>query len=326
MNRHAQVLVVSGFLGSGKTTLVRRLLEEGQRDGIRTAVVSNEFDALGIDEALMAETRAASIGEGAEDAVDFVELAGGCVCCRLSDDLLLTLQQLWERSNPERVIVETSGVALPYDTLINFWRDPVRQWAVDESSVVVVSAEQLATARDLDSTFEDQVCSADLLLLSKTDLISEEDSVRAEQTLRAMQPDVTILRAPFGDVDSRVLFPPDVGARAARQPSAGHDQHSHAHDDYRSEELEFASGVSETELVRVLTDRAALRSKGFVNTNRGVRLVQGVAGRIELTEPLSTPPVEMLGRVVVIERRCADDRATASSNAHVSHKDAGEHQ
>src|SRR6185369_16467833 len=130
-NDRAQCLVVSGFLGSGKTTLVRSLLEQGQKDGIRTAVVSNEFGELGIDEALLASA------EG-----DFVELAGGCVCCRLSDDLLRTLQQLWERSRPERVIVETSGVALPYDTLINFWRDPVRSWAIDASSAVVVSARQ----------------------------------------------------------------------------------------------------------------------------------------------------------------------------------------
>jgi cobalamin biosynthesis protein CobW len=107
MNGHAQALVVSGFLGSGKTTLVRRLLEDGQREGIRTAVVSNEFGALGIDEALLAGTaHAVSDGSG----VDFVELAGGCVCCRLSDDLLRTLHELWTRTHPERVIVETSGV------------------------------------------------------------------------------------------------------------------------------------------------------------------------------------------------------------------------
>ena len=68
----AQALVVSGFLGSGKTTLVRHLLEEGQRQGIRTAVVSNEFGELGIDEALLADA-----------AADYVELSGGCVCCRL---------------------------------------------------------------------------------------------------------------------------------------------------------------------------------------------------------------------------------------------------
>ena len=307
LNRHAQSLVVSGFLGSGKTTLVRHLLEEGQREGIRTAVVSNEFGELGIDEALLAGT-ASTGGSG----VDFVELAGGCVCCRLSDDLLRTLQELWERAHPERVIVETSGVALPYDTLLNFWRDPVREWSVDESSVVVVNAEQVAAGRDLDRTFEDQVCAADLLVLSKTDLLSEHDADRAEAMLRRLQPDATIVRASFGEVDSRLFFPPDPGSRAARQPAAeqdhaSHDHASHAHDEYECVELVFPPGIHEAELERALAERAALRAKGFVMTSAGARVVQGVAGRIELTATREAPPAHLMGRVVVIERRLRGD-------------------
>lgn len=294
----AQALVVSGFLGSGKTTLVRHLLAEGQREGVRTAVVSNEFGELGIDEALLA----ASGG-------DFVELSGGCVCCRLSDDLLQTLQQLWERARPERVIVETSGVALPYDTLINFWRDPVREWSVDESSVVVVSAEQVAAGRDLDQTFENQVCSADLLVISKTDLVTEAEAARVEDVLRQLQADVPVLRASFGQVDARVFFPPEPGTRAARDATAVHDHashsHSHSHDDYRCEELAFAPGIAEAELRRTLERRAALRAKGFVLTADGLRLVQGVAGRIEITEA-AAPRADLVGRVVVIERRRAE--------------------
>jgi cobalamin biosynthesis protein CobW len=323
MKGHAQALVVSGFLGSGKTTLVRRLLEDGQRRGIRTAVVSNEFGELGIDEALLAGT-AQLVREG---GVDFVELAGGCVCCRLSDDLLKTLQELWEKSRPERVIVETSGVALPYDTLLNFWRDPVRAWAVDESSVVVVSAEQVATGRDLDRTFEDQVCSTDLVILSKTDLLGEVDAARAEARVRRMQPDVTIVRASFGDVDPNLFFPPEPGSRAARDPAhdpahdparapaheagaqAGevHDHGAHMHDEYHCEELAFEAGIRGEAVQRVLEERAALRAKGFVDTDEGVRIVQGVAGRIELSKPHESPPAHLVGRVVVIERRPRGD-------------------
>jgi G3E family GTPase len=301
MKDQAQVLVVSGFLGSGKTTLVRHLLAEGQREGIRTAVVSNEFGELGIDEALLASA------DG-----DFVELSGGCVCCRLSDDLLKTLQQLWERSRPERVIVETSGVALPYDTLINFWRDPVREWATDESSVVVVSAEQVAAGRDLDHTFEDQVCSADLLLLSKTDLVSEADSARAQVFLSRMQPGVTIVRASFGEIDSRLFFPPEPGTRNAKRAEAVRDHAAHSHDEYVSEEITFAPGVAEIDVQEALERRAALRAKGFVRTAAGVRLVQGVAGRIELTTPAVPPPASLVGRVVVIER--AAQRAIATNS------------
>jgi len=292
MNQQAQALVVSGFLGSGKTTLVRRLLEQGQKQGVRTAVVSNEFGELGIDEALLASASG-----------DFVELSGGCVCCRLSDDLVKTLDQLWHRARPERVIVETSGLALPYDTLINFWRDPVREWATDESSVVVVSAEQVAAGRDLDATFEDQVCAADLLLLSKVDLVSAADARRVEDVLHKLQPDVEIVQASHGDVDPDIFFPPEPGTRPARTTDTVRESRPHAHSDYRSHEIFFPSGIAETNLKRAIEERHALRAKGFVETAAGVRLVQGVAGRVELTAVSAPPPPALLGRVVVIERR-----------------------
>src|SRR6188474_2528712 len=111
------VLVVSGFLGSGKTTLVRWLLEQAQATGVRMAVISNEFGELGIDQALLGDRQAA-----------YVELAGGCVCCQLSDELLQTVEELHQRTSPDRIVVETSGIALPSETLLTFWRDPVRQW------------------------------------------------------------------------------------------------------------------------------------------------------------------------------------------------------
>jgi cobalamin biosynthesis protein CobW len=312
VNDRAQCLVVCGFLGSGKTTLVRRLLEEGQREGIRTAVVSNEFGELGIDEALLASTGG-----------DFVELAGGCVCCRLSDDLLLTLQQLWEKARPQRVIVETSGLALPYDTLVNFWRDPVRAWSTDESSVVVVSAEQLAAERDLDATFEDQVASADLLLLSKTDLLSDQDATRAEETLRALRPGTPVVRATRGDVDPRVFFPPEPGSAPSRTSTQDadrvRDHAAHAHDDYASEELMFEAGIDEATLLARLEAKPALRAKGFVETAAGLRLVQGVAGRVELTPVAEAPRADLVGRVVVIERRAAGSRHPSSQHASPRH-------
>ncbi len=301
----AQALVVSGFLGSGKTTLVRHLLEEGQRQGIRTAVVSNEFGELGIDEALLADA-----------AADYVELSGGCVCCRLSDDLLRTLQELWERARPQRVIVETSGVALPYDTLLNFWRDPVRGWARDETAIVVVSAEQVAAGRDLDPVFIDQICSADLLVLNKTDLVSSEDCVRAEAELQRIQPGVAIVRCRFGTIDERIVFPPSPAGVKPRDHSpenrilAGdgtaartRQDHTHRHhDDYCSREMVVDGIVDPEVLLGELSERGALRVKGFVVTAAGVRLVQGVAGRIEIQVPPAPPPGHLIGRLVVIER------------------------
>ena len=163
VEKRIPVLVISGFLGSGKTTLVSYLLREAQATGTRIAVVSNEFGALGIDQALLAQSGAA-----------YVELEGGCVCCQLSDELVNTLQMLRERVSPDVIIVETSGVALPFDTQLQVWREPVCRWVDDDMAVVVVNAEQLFERRDLEGTFEDQVSSADLLLLNKVDLVPQQ--------------------------------------------------------------------------------------------------------------------------------------------------------
>ena len=182
LDKKIPVLVISGFLGSGKTTLVSYLLKESQAKGARIAVVSNEFGALGIDRALL--------GQGGEA---YVELEGGCVCCQLSDELVNTLQMLWERVYPDGIIVETSGVALPFDTQLQVWREPVCRWVDDDMAVVVVNAEQMFEGRDLEGTFEDQVSSADLLLLNKIDLVPQESLAALEAVLRRMAPDTPVV-------------------------------------------------------------------------------------------------------------------------------------
>ena len=128
-------LVVSGFLGSGKTSLVQHLLAHAQQLGLRIAIVSNELGELGVDRALL--------GAGGEA---YVEIEGGCVCCELSDDLIETLEVLHTEVNPDRIVIETSGVALPFDTQLNFWRKPVSAWIGDDMAIVVVNAEQVADA------------------------------------------------------------------------------------------------------------------------------------------------------------------------------------
>jgi cobalamin biosynthesis protein CobW len=290
-NAHAQCLVVSGFLGSGKTTLVRRLLDAGREAGIRTAVISNEFGVLGIDQALLGDA-----------AASYVELEGGCVCCKLSDDLLKTLEDVWQRSSPERVIVETSGVALPYDTLINFWRDPVRAWSRDEVSVVVASAEQIAAGRELAGTFEEQVASADLIVLSKVDLVSVDEAAAAEAFLAELQPDAPIVRSVRGDADPALLFPPDpAGARRARR-EAGPVVRPHSHEHFESREIAIEPDPDPDELAARLAALGALRVKGFVRMAGVVRVVQGVGPRVEFTDADPGVGEEMVGRLVVIRR------------------------
>ena len=291
MEKRIPVLVVSGFLGSGKTTLVRHLLREAQRTGVRVAVVSNEFGALGIDKALL--------GEGEEA---YVEIEGGCVCCQLADTLLDTLQMLWERVRPDRIIVETSGVALPFDTQLNLWREPVSAWVEDDMAVVVVNAEQLMEGRDLEGTFEDQVSSADLLLLNKIDLIPPEALGQVEAMLHALAPETPTVQSIQGIVDPTVLFPPDPTGIRSQRRTPHPEPLPHQHDMFYAQEISIEAGIEPDVLSERLRHLGTLRAKGFVQTSQGLRLVQGVGRRIELTEVTLLPPPALFGRVVVITK------------------------
>ena len=284
--KRASALIVSGFLGSGKTTLVRHLLADAQRTGTRVAVITNEFGELGIDRALL----------GAGDQA-YVELEGGCVCCLLSDQLVDTLEELRARVQPERVIVETSGVALPYDTQLHFWREPASSWVAECLGVVVVNAEQLYEARDLEGTFEDQVTSADLLVLNKLDLVPSIAFDLVEDRLRGLEPEAPLVRAEHGQLEPAILFP-ELGARH----EAPRDPPPHEHESFESAELAIPDGAEPTELQAELVALGALRIKGFVRTRDGLRLVQGVGPRIDLEPVEVDPPGDLIGRLIVIRR------------------------
>jgi cobalamin biosynthesis protein CobW len=273
-------LVVSGFLGTGKTTLVRWLLE-----------VSNELGALGIDRALLA-------GSG-----EIVELEGGCVCCRLGDELVKTLADLRARTNPRRVIVETSGAALPYETLLHFWREPVRDWFEDDASLVVVNAEQVIEGRDLTGTFEDQVASADLLVVNKLDLVRPDDLERIDSFLREIEPDAPILHTTEGRIDPRVLFPPDSRTARIERRDLVAQTGEHAHDRFSCDVVmeDARSGLEALSERLVALD--AVRIKGFVQAKAEIVLVQGVGRRITLSPAEVVPPPGALGKLVVIRRK-----------------------
>ena len=292
MIRRIPVLLVSGFLGSGKTTLVRWLLEDAQRRGVRAAVITNELGELGIDGALLASAR--------DDAV---ELAGGCICCRLSDAFVETLERLHERVAPDRVIVETSGVALPYETQLQLWREPVSRWIGDDVAVVVVSAEQLAAGISGDDLFGQQVSSGDLLVLNQLDRVDASQIPELEARLRELEPEAPILRAVHARVDPELLFPPDpTGLRAARRTRASAPP-PHTHENFHTEEIALEPGLSSVALLMKLRALGALRIKGFVEIDAGLRVVQGVGARLELAPAEGTLPRDLLNRAVVIRRR-----------------------
>ena len=285
------ILIVSGFLGAGKTSLVRWLLAEAKRNAKRVAVISNEYGALGIDQALL--------GAGGPAVV---QLDGGCVCCQLSDELVVTLEMLRQKVNPDQIIIETSGVALPGDTQVNLWRGPVRSWIADDLAVVVVNAEQVLEQRDLAGTFEYQLTSADLLVLNKVDLVPDSALPAIEACLRAIEPDAPMVRSSHGQVDASVFFPPDPKDLRGQRRRGGGAAGPHRHERFTSEVVTIEAGVDETSLVARFRAIGALRAKGFVHTAAGVRLLQAVGGRVQLHDVAKLPGNELLGSVVVIRR------------------------
>ena len=283
-------LIISGYLGSGKTTLVQRLLDDARANGVRLAIISNEFGDTGIDRALL---------DAGEDG--FAELDGGCVCCKLSDALGETVARVIERASPDRLILETSGVALPGEVRIQFWREPISELISDELVVVLVDGERLLRG-DVDETFEQQVEAADLLILNKCDLLSKGDVDVAVERLRAMSGDQPVIRAIRAEVDPALLFPGErVRARGTTEPTP------HDHERFGTFELAFDVDVEEADVIARIQAEDAIRAKGFVRTKAGLRVVQGVGQRVELTEPRVPVADGLVGRVVVIRREPGRD-------------------
>lgn len=290
VNPSVPILTVSGFLGAGKTSLVCWLLSAAKRRRKRVAVISNEFNALGIDQALL--------GTGDEA---FAQLDGGCVCCQLSNELVDTLELLRRKVNPDEIIIETSGVALPGDMQVHLWREPVKDWIADDLAVVVVNAEQVLAQRDLEGTFEFQITSADLLVLNQCDLVPESALPTIEGRLRAIEPDAPIVRATHGRVDPAVLFLPSADQLRRQRRSGARMSLAHGHESFASEVVQVENVVDEQSLLQRFQSLGALRAKGFVQTTGGVRLLQALGRRVQL-ESVATAPAGLLGKIVVIRR------------------------
>ncbi|WP_040262980.1 cobalamin biosynthesis protein CobW [Pseudomonas massiliensis] len=307
------VTIVTGFLGSGKTTLLRHILDNAA--GRRIAVIVNEFGELGIDGELL---RQCSIGCSAEEAVGRVfELANGCLCCTVQEEFFPVMRELVERRGTlDHILIETSGLALPKPLVQAFQWPEIRNACTVDAVVTVVDAPAVAAGTfaaypeavdaqrrqdpnldhesPLHELFEDQLASADLVVLNKTDLIDHAglEGVRA-QVSAELPPAVKIVEGRAGQLPLEVLL--GLGAEAEAHidgRQTHHDQHhegeeaDHDHDAFDSVwvELPEASEASLMAALQAVVQRhAILRVKGFAAIpGKPMRLLlQGVGSRFD---------------------------------------------
>ena len=323
------VTVITGFLGAGKTTLVRHLLQNPQ--GRRLAVIVNEFGDVGVDGEIL---RSCALPGCAPEAI--VELANGCICCTVADDFIPTINALMALDpRPDHILIETSGLALPKPLLKAFdWPD-IRSRITVDGVIAVADAEAVAAGRfapdpariaaqqaadgavdhetPLSEVFEDQLLCADLVLLTKGDLAGPAGMDAARRVIAAeARPGLPVIAVLEGAVDPRVIL--GLGAAAeddmAARPSHHDGADDHDHDDFTSVVIDIAEQADPQALaarVEALAGaRRILRVKGYAAVaGRPMRLlVQAVGGRVRVQYDRAWAAGEARqGRLVVIAEK-----------------------
>lgn len=336
------VTIVTGFLGAGKTTLVRHLVENAR--GRRLALVINEFGDVGIDGEILKSCEGDAC---APEAI--VELANGCLCCTVADDFLPAIEGLLALPNrPDHIVVETSGLALPKPLIKAFDWPEIRakltvdgvvavvdgravadgRFADDPSAVLAQRAEDVAVDHDnpLEEVYEDQLLAADLVVVNKADLLDAEGLAAIEAEIRTAIPRaVKVIGAAHGRVDPAVALglvaaaEDDLAARPSHHEAEGED---HDHDDFVSFVVDVAPATDPAALVERLRAVAeahdVLRIKGFVAVEgKAMRLlVQGVGNRFQHRFERPWAPGEArAGRLVVIAEKGLDEAAVRAALA-----------
>ncbi len=298
--------VITGFLGAGKTSLIRHLLETA--NGRRIALVINEFGDVGVDGDLLASCGIEGCGED-----EIIELANGCICCTVADDFLPTIEALLARDQPpEHIVIETSGLALPKPLIKAFnWPDVRTRVTVDGVVAVIDAAavadglfaadpEAVAAQREadpmldhdspLEEVFEDQLQCADLVVLNKTDLLDGPglDQVRSDVSERLARA-VKLVSTSHAHIDASVLLGLEAAAEddLAARPSHHDGADDHDHDDFDSFTVSLDAVADPAALQRriaaVIEAHDILRIKGFLHVaDKDMRhVVQAVGARIQ---------------------------------------------
>lgn len=297
--------VVTGFLGAGKTTLIRHLLEKA--GGRRLAILVNEFGDVGIDGEIL---KGCGIESCPEE--DIVELANGCICCTVADDFLPALDQILSRvPRVDHILIETSGLALPKPLVQAFQWPGVKSRVTVDSIVAVVDGPALAEGRvaadlgalaaqraadasldhddPIEEVFRDQVACADLIVLSKADLLDAAalDSARARVDAHLGRA-VKIVAVERGRVDPAVLLGQGLAVEELidGRRTAHDDEPDHDHDDFDSFVIDLPAVARPEDLAAKVAAAAeaadVLRVKGFAEVaGKPMRLlVQAVGPRV----------------------------------------------
>ena len=283
------ISLVTGFLGSGKTTLIAALLTQPAMEG--TAIIVNEYGAVGIDDAIFAQST---------DANDVLLLANGCLCCTAGDDLATTVWSLARRrEHPKRIVIETTGLADPAPVLRRLMGDP-RLAQATRLDTIVATIDAVSGLDNLDRqpVAARQCAVADRRIVTKSDIADPADVERVKQRLRALNPGAEILQVEHGRIDADTLLNASLyeakaglsdvdrwlNVEARRGHAHGHDDHDH-HDHHVAtwlveEERPVDWEVFAPKLGEIIArhGEALLRVKGVIHTSDDSRpiVIHGV--------------------------------------------------
>ena len=284
-----RINLLFGFLGAGKTTLVRRLLTKPV-DTLKTAVIVNEFGEVGVDGRILSGS-----------SVDVIELTSGCLCCTLRGALSLAIEELRDMQQIERVIVEATGVAQPAEMLESL-AEPggTLELEVGRLATVVDIAKLPKLLPMLGEFYANQIRHADIVVLNKCDLVAPDDLEKARARILEVNPAADIVFAEQGDIDAAYLLQgvtrlwppaqsgalrPDDDHHVANRTVEHEKDHAHPSAPAESFVLRPRDDVGRSELEHFfggLTD-AVWRAKGYVFLDGGCHLVQYAMGQLEVT-------------------------------------------
>ncbi len=298
--------IVTGFLGAGKTTLIRHLLQNP--GGRKIALIVNEFGDVGFDGQVLADCGSEACG-----ADDIIELANGCICCTVADDFLPAMEKILGRDEaPDHIVIETSGLALPQPLVKAFSWPSVKNRVTVDGVVTVIDASAVAEgrvasdeaklaeqrAKDLslehddpvEELFEDQLRCADLIVISKTDLVDDAALRRVDKAIAEdRRPQAKAIRVANGVLPADVLLGQAASAEDDSHNRKSHHElegEEHDHDDFDSFVLEVTAhdrAALEKSVRSAMAIEGVLRIKGVVTIEgRGAPLaVQAVGPRVE---------------------------------------------